>query len=76
MFERTECSQTTRVVLRFGLIYGRGILMVEAARWLIRAAAALCELGAGIAGTPFDLLIFCRISALDCAHAFTSSETE
>ena len=24
------------VVLRFGMIYGRGILMVEAARWLAR----------------------------------------
>jgi nucleoside-diphosphate-sugar epimerase len=55
LFERTECSQTTPVVLRFGLIYGRGILMVEAARWLIRAAAASCEVGASVAGTPSPL---------------------
>ena len=36
LFARTEHSQTTPVVLRFGMIYGRGILMVEAARWLAR----------------------------------------
>ena len=36
LFERTRRSQTTPVVLRFGMIYGRGILMVEAARWLAR----------------------------------------
>ncbi len=31
-----EQSGTTPVVLRLGMIYGRGILMVEAARWLAR----------------------------------------
>lgn len=36
LFARTARSQTTPVVLRFGMIYGRGILMVEAARWLAR----------------------------------------
>lgn len=36
LFARTGRSQTTPVVLRFGMIYGRGILMVEAARWLAR----------------------------------------
>jgi nucleoside-diphosphate-sugar epimerase len=36
LFARTVRSQTTPVVLRFGMIYGRGILMVEAARWLAR----------------------------------------
>ena len=36
LFARTERSATTPVVLRFGMIYGRGILMVEAARWLAR----------------------------------------
>ena len=34
LFARTEHSATTPVVLRLGAIYGRGILMVEAARWL------------------------------------------
>jgi nucleoside-diphosphate-sugar epimerase len=34
LFARTEGSQTTPVVLRLGMVYGRGILMVEAARWL------------------------------------------
>jgi len=41
LFERTTRSPTTPVVLRFGMIYGRGILMVDAARWLARRRA-LC----------------------------------
>jgi nucleoside-diphosphate-sugar epimerase len=36
LFARTEGSRTTPVVLRLGMIYGRGILMIEAARWLAR----------------------------------------
>jgi nucleoside-diphosphate-sugar epimerase len=36
LFERTRGSATTPVVLRMGMVYGRGILMVEAARWLAR----------------------------------------
>ena len=36
LFERTAGSATTPVVLRLGLIYGRGILMIEAARWLAK----------------------------------------
>jgi nucleoside-diphosphate-sugar epimerase len=31
---RTEGSATTPVILRLGMVYGRGILMIEAARWL------------------------------------------
>lgn len=34
LFDRTPQSSTTPVVLRYGMIYGRGILMIEAARWL------------------------------------------
>ena len=36
IIERTEGSGTTPVILRSGTIYGRGVLMVEAARWLMR----------------------------------------
>jgi nucleoside-diphosphate-sugar epimerase len=36
LFERTAGSSTTPVVLRLGLVYGRGVLMIEAARWLAR----------------------------------------
>lgn len=36
LFERTRGTATVPVVLRLGAIYGRGILMVEAARWLAR----------------------------------------
>jgi nucleoside-diphosphate-sugar epimerase len=33
---RTAPTATTPVVLRLGMVYGRGILMIEAARWLAR----------------------------------------
>lgn len=33
---RTAKTRTTPVVLRCGMVYGRGILMIEAARWLAR----------------------------------------
>jgi nucleoside-diphosphate-sugar epimerase len=33
---RTEDTATSPVVLRLGMVYGRGILMIEAARWLAR----------------------------------------
>ena len=36
LFERTRDTSTSPVVLRLGMIYGRGILMIEAARWLAR----------------------------------------
>jgi nucleoside-diphosphate-sugar epimerase len=36
LFARTQQTTTTPIVLRLGMIYGRGILMVEAARWLAR----------------------------------------
>ncbi|MBI2348632.1 MAG: NAD(P)-dependent oxidoreductase, partial [Deltaproteobacteria bacterium] len=34
LFERTQGTETIPVVLRLGMVYGRGILMVDAARWL------------------------------------------
>ena len=34
LFERTKGTATTPVVLRLGMVYGRGVLMIEAARWL------------------------------------------
>lgn len=36
LLERTRGTRTTPVVLRLGMVYGRGILMIEAARWLAR----------------------------------------
>ncbi|HEX3702822.1 MAG TPA: NAD(P)-dependent oxidoreductase, partial [Vicinamibacterales bacterium] len=36
LFARTRDTCTEPVVLRLGLVYGRGILMIEAARWLAR----------------------------------------
>ena len=36
LMEGTRGTGTTPVVLRLGMVYGRGILMVEAARWLAR----------------------------------------
>jgi len=34
LFERTKGTETTPVVLRLGMVYSRGILMIDAARWL------------------------------------------
>ena len=36
LVERTQNTATSPVILRLGMIYGRGILMIEAARWLAR----------------------------------------
>ena len=36
LMSRTRGTATTPVVLRLGMVYGRGILMIEAARWLAR----------------------------------------
>jgi nucleoside-diphosphate-sugar epimerase len=36
LLERTRGTSTSPIVLRLGLVYGRGILMIEAARWLAR----------------------------------------
>jgi nucleoside-diphosphate-sugar epimerase len=36
LLTRTEGTATTPVVLRLGLVYGRGILMIDAARWLAK----------------------------------------
>ncbi len=36
LFGACEGSDTVPVVLRPGMIYGRGVLMIEAARWLLR----------------------------------------
>jgi len=36
LIARAEGSQTSPVVLRLGMVYGRGILMAETARWLAR----------------------------------------
>ena len=36
LLTRSRGTATTPVVLRLGMVYGRGILMIEAARWLAR----------------------------------------
>jgi nucleoside-diphosphate-sugar epimerase len=36
LMRRTEGSGTVPVVLRLGMVYGRGILMIDAAHWLAR----------------------------------------
>ncbi len=36
LLERTAGTDTTPVILRLGTVYGRGILMIEAGRWLAK----------------------------------------
>jgi nucleoside-diphosphate-sugar epimerase len=52
LIERTQGTRTTPVVLRLGMVYGRGILMVDAARWLARRRL----LAVWKEPTPFQLL--------------------
>src|SRR5439155_1145728 len=40
LFERTRGTRTTPVVLRLGMVYGRGILMIEAALWLATSSGS------------------------------------
>ena len=54
----------TPIVLRFGMVYGRGILMIDAARWL----AARRLLGVWKEPTLFQL-----ISSVDCVRAFEAA---
>ncbi len=64
LFERTHGTGTTPVVLRLGMVYGRGILMVEAARWL----AAHRLLAVWPEPTPIQL-----ISTPDCLRAIEAA---
>ena len=36
LMERTRGTGTSPVIVRLGMVYGRGVLMIEAARWLAR----------------------------------------
>ena len=36
LFEESQSTGMTPIVLRAGMVYGRGVLMIEAARWLLR----------------------------------------
>lgn len=36
LFDRTRGTAVTPIVLRLGMVYGHGILMIEAAKWLAR----------------------------------------
>lgn len=36
LLDRTQGTATTPIILRLGMVYGRGILMIEAAKWLAR----------------------------------------
>lgn len=36
LFESTRATTTTPIVLRLGMVYGKGVLMIDAARWLAR----------------------------------------
>jgi nucleoside-diphosphate-sugar epimerase len=64
LMTRTQGTGTTPVVLRLGMVYGRGILMIEAARWL----AARRLLAVWREATPIQL-----ISTLDCMRAIEAA---
>jgi nucleoside-diphosphate-sugar epimerase len=64
LFARTRGTDTTPVVLRLGMVYGRGILMMEAARWLARRRL--------LAVWP-DPTWIQLVSAVDCMRAIESA---
>lgn len=64
LIERTRGTGTAPVVLRLGMVYGRGILMVDAARWL----ASRRLLGVWSEPTWIQL-----ISTVDCMSAIEAA---
>ena len=64
LLRRTRGTDTTPVVLRLGMVYGRGILMIEAARWLARRRL----LAVWREPTPIHL-----VSTIDCMKAIESA---
>lgn len=64
LIERTKGTGSTPVVLRLGMVYGRGILMVEAARWLARRRLL------GVWSDPTWIQL---ISTVDCLHAIEAA---
>ena len=69
LFKHTTGTQMTPVALRPGMIYARGVLMIEAARWLL----ARRLLGVWRRPTWIHLLslpdfLTCTISAIEGAH--------
>ncbi len=64
LVERTRGTATTPVALRVGMVYGRGILMVDAARWL----AARRLLAVWRQPTSIQL-----VSAIDCMRAIEAA---
>lgn len=77
LFERTKETATTPVVLRLGMVYGRGILMIDAARWL---SGVFWECGGSqLCFSSFQLQIICAQQKLPFSNRayeeFTTSET-
>jgi nucleoside-diphosphate-sugar epimerase len=59
LFERTTSTQTTPGVLRLGMVYGRGILMIGRRSLASTAAPSGSVAGANLVSTYF----YCRLSA-------------
>jgi nucleoside-diphosphate-sugar epimerase len=77
LFERTKETATTPVVLRLGMVYGRGILMIDAARWL---SGVFWECGGSqLCFSSFQLQIICAQQKPPFSNRayeeFTTSET-
>lgn len=64
LLERTRETGTRPIVLRLGMVYGRGILMIEAARWLARRRLL------GIWRRPTSIQL---VSTLDCLRAIEAA---
>lgn len=64
LLDRTRGTGTTPIVLRLGMVYGRGILMIEAARWLARRRLL------GVWREPTWIQL---VSTIDCLRAIEAA---
>ena len=69
LFQQTADSQMVPVVLRPGMIYGRGVLMIEAARWLLaRRLLGVWQQSTWIHLLALPDFLACTVAAIEGAH--------
>ena len=68
LMSRSQGTETTPVVLRLGMVYGRGILMIEAARWLARRRLL------GVWRDPTWIQLVSTVDCLSAIEAAVSKE--
>ena len=69
LFQQTADAQMVPVVLRPGMIYGRGVLMIEAARWLLaRRLLGVWREPTWLHPLALPDFLACTVAAIEGAH--------